>query len=160
MSRALELCPATSASCTTNSARSHQWQLKVTSWLDKPVEVPASDDGRSPIQPTRNRTLAGRYRLDDLIAKAVSAQVWKASTWSCIATAVRERCNAESRWGRTPCEAIHFRGPQGGETRQNTAGFVAPDLDTGRVRRCKLAEREGHASSCRRYCRGWCLTDL
>lgn len=52
--------------------------MKVTSWLDKPVEVPA-DDTTSPKEVTHEpRTLASRYRLDDLIAEGGFAQVWRA----------------------------------------------------------------------------------
>ncbi|MBX9679113.1 MAG: protein kinase [Gemmataceae bacterium] len=51
--------------------------LKVTSWLDKPVEVPA-DDPAAPLSGQHgSRTLAGRYRLDVLIAEGGFAQVWK-----------------------------------------------------------------------------------
>jgi tetratricopeptide (TPR) repeat protein/tRNA A-37 threonylcarbamoyl transferase component Bud32 len=51
--------------------------LKVTSWLDQPVEAPpALPEAPSKIA-AEARTLAGRYRLDDLIAEGGFAQVWK-----------------------------------------------------------------------------------
>ena len=51
--------------------------LNVTSWLDKPVEVPSPDPFAATSGPSAPRTLAGRYRLDGLIAEGGFAQVWK-----------------------------------------------------------------------------------
>ena len=51
--------------------------LKATSWLDKPVEVTHIQAQPNPSSPSEPRTLAGRYRLDDLIAEGGFAQVFK-----------------------------------------------------------------------------------
>jgi tetratricopeptide (TPR) repeat protein/tRNA A-37 threonylcarbamoyl transferase component Bud32 len=51
--------------------------LKVTSWLDKPVEVTNVQAEPKPPAPCHPRLLAGRYRLDELIAEGGFAQVWK-----------------------------------------------------------------------------------
>jgi len=51
--------------------------LKITSWLDRPVEVPVSDADLPKSACHEPRTLAGRYRLDELIAEGGYAQVWK-----------------------------------------------------------------------------------
>lgn len=52
--------------------------LKVTSWLDKPVDVPSADASIFKSENHEPRTLGGRYRLDDLIAEGGFAQVWRA----------------------------------------------------------------------------------
>ena len=52
--------------------------LKVTSWLDKPVDVPSADASIFTSENHEPRTLGGRYRLDDLIAEGGFAQVWRA----------------------------------------------------------------------------------
>ena len=52
--------------------------LKVTSWLDKPVDVPAADLDASKSGNHEPRTLVGRYHLDQLIAEGGFAQVWRA----------------------------------------------------------------------------------
>ena len=52
--------------------------LKVTSWLDKPVDVPAADLDASKSGNHEPRTLIGRYHLDQLIAEGGFAQVWRA----------------------------------------------------------------------------------
>ena len=52
--------------------------LKVTSWLDKPVDVPAADANTFNSENHEPRTLVGRYRLDELIAEGGFAQVWRA----------------------------------------------------------------------------------
>ena len=51
--------------------------LNVTSWLDKPVEVPADNPAAPKSASHAPRTLACRYRLDDLIAEGGFAQVWR-----------------------------------------------------------------------------------
>ncbi len=51
--------------------------LKATSWLDKPVEAAEASDGTNPSTTSTPRTLASRYRLDDLIAEGGFAQVWR-----------------------------------------------------------------------------------
>ena len=51
--------------------------LEVISWLDKPIEVAESNDVPKTASNHEPRTLAGRYRLDDLIAEGGFAQVWR-----------------------------------------------------------------------------------
>ncbi len=51
--------------------------LKVTSWLDRPVDVTFVQVQPNPPSPGEPRTLAGRYRLDELIAEGGFAQAWK-----------------------------------------------------------------------------------
>jgi tetratricopeptide (TPR) repeat protein/tRNA A-37 threonylcarbamoyl transferase component Bud32 len=51
--------------------------LKATSWLDQPVETTQIQAGLNLPFRSEPRTLAGRYRLDDLIAEGGFAQVWK-----------------------------------------------------------------------------------
>jgi len=51
--------------------------LKAADWMDKPIELIDTEDyPSSTVQ--EPRTLAGRYRLDDLIAEGGFAQVWRA----------------------------------------------------------------------------------
>jgi tetratricopeptide (TPR) repeat protein/tRNA A-37 threonylcarbamoyl transferase component Bud32 len=54
--------------------------IKQASWLDNPLdEDPPSEDGESPVRPKPpSRMLAGRYRLDELIAEGGFAQVYRA----------------------------------------------------------------------------------
>jgi serine/threonine protein kinase len=52
--------------------------LKVTSWLDNPVDVPAADLDAPRSVNSEPRTLVGRYHLDQLIAEGGFAQVWRA----------------------------------------------------------------------------------
>ena len=52
--------------------------LKVTSWLDEPIDVTTEDPSNSKRNNHEPRTLVGRYRLDDLIAEGGFAQVWRA----------------------------------------------------------------------------------
>jgi tRNA A-37 threonylcarbamoyl transferase component Bud32 len=52
--------------------------LKATEWLDTPLDDdPLGDDSPAP-PPITPKTLAGRYRLDDLIAEGGFAQVYRA----------------------------------------------------------------------------------
>ena len=51
--------------------------LKAADWMDRPIElIDLEDSCRTTFQ--EPRTLAGRYRLDDLIAEGGFAQVWRA----------------------------------------------------------------------------------
>lgn len=51
--------------------------LKASDWMDRPIEL--NDTGEDCIATTHEpRTLADRYRLDDLIAEGGFAQVWRA----------------------------------------------------------------------------------
>ena len=52
--------------------------LKATEWLDKPLDDDPSGDDPPATPPVSPRTLAGRYRLDDLIAEGGFAQVYRA----------------------------------------------------------------------------------
>ena len=52
--------------------------LKVTSWLDKPVDVRAADLDAPRSVNSEPRTLIGRYRLDQLLAEGGFAHVWRA----------------------------------------------------------------------------------
>lgn len=52
--------------------------LKATEWLDQPLEDDPPGDDPSAGPPLSPRTLAGRYRLDDLIAEGGFAQVYRA----------------------------------------------------------------------------------
>jgi serine/threonine-protein kinase len=51
--------------------------LKITSWLAKPIELPGSDADVLTSANYEPRSLAGRYRLDKMIAEGGFAQVWK-----------------------------------------------------------------------------------
>lgn len=51
--------------------------LNVTSWLDEPLEPVTNDDPPAATAPAASRTLAGRYRLDTLVAEGGFAQVWQ-----------------------------------------------------------------------------------
>ncbi len=51
--------------------------LNVTSWLDEPLEPVTDDDPPVATTPAASRTLAGRYRLDTLVAEGGFAQVWQ-----------------------------------------------------------------------------------
>lgn len=51
--------------------------LNVTSWLDEPLEPVTSHDPPVATTPAASRTLAGRYRLDTLVAEGGFAQVWQ-----------------------------------------------------------------------------------
>lgn len=51
--------------------------LKAADWMDRPIELIDTEDYRiTTVQ--EPRTLAGRYRLDDLIAEGGFAEVWRA----------------------------------------------------------------------------------
>lgn len=52
--------------------------LKVTSWLDKPVDSPTTNAIAFKSEDREPRILVGRYRLDLLIAEGGFAQVWRA----------------------------------------------------------------------------------
>lgn len=52
--------------------------LKTISWLDKPLDDDPPGDCTSGSPPPAPRTLAGRYRLDELIAEGGFAQVYRA----------------------------------------------------------------------------------
>jgi len=51
--------------------------MKATEWLNNP-DPPEGDPPAVATQPFQGRMLAGRYRLDDLIAEGGFAQVWRA----------------------------------------------------------------------------------
>jgi len=52
--------------------------LKATDWLDKPIDDDPPGDDPPDTPPVAPKTLAGRYRLDDLIAEGGFAQVFRA----------------------------------------------------------------------------------
>lgn len=52
--------------------------LRAFDWLDQPIEASDTDDEVLETVTHPQRTLAGRYRLDDLIAEGGFAQVWRA----------------------------------------------------------------------------------
>ncbi len=51
--------------------------LNVTSWLDEPLEPVTNEGAPAAAAPAASRTLAGRYRLDTLVAEGGFAQVWQ-----------------------------------------------------------------------------------
>jgi serine/threonine-protein kinase len=51
--------------------------LKVTSWMDMPIGSADGPAGPVPSTPAETRTLAARYRLDEMIAEGGFAQVWR-----------------------------------------------------------------------------------
>jgi eukaryotic-like serine/threonine-protein kinase len=52
--------------------------LKATQWLDKPLDEGPSEDGSPTTPPVPLQTLAGRYRLEGLIAEGGFARVFRA----------------------------------------------------------------------------------
>lgn len=53
--------------------------LKRVSWLDKKLDDEGDDPGKDPVNDHRSRkVLAGRYRLDEVIATGGFAEVWRA----------------------------------------------------------------------------------
>ncbi len=71
----IELCQACPHLCDELERRIRV--LRASDWLDKPIEKADTDEGNDKTA-YQSHTLAGRYRLDTLIAEGGFAQVWRA----------------------------------------------------------------------------------